>query len=834
MTNSSQPPQLTLTPSPNDTNSEVAVNDTVVITNPTQNTPAPTTQHPPQTVPITQRKTRSERVALHMAPQGYFAKILSNFRHEHYGLVLLMMILCSFVISAILNAWDPPFTYRLHDIVHRAIVCNTKFKIISASAKEYEMEKVRKNTIHIFVNDTDPLDQLRESLWSTISAFITAHRYDKLNDKEREIWNQFLIPRGQKNIPPDVNPQEAFDKFISHFNDEQMVDLLNDQLRKVFSSYGIHGLIMSLDFDSEEGDVEKILVYPKGKTPKDSVEFKLREVQISDGSSLREMLRKYLPKDMQNDTFVGQIFNWIYPRLRSTLTEDKNATALATKEKLNAVSDVYVDYAPGRILVDSGKILDIVALRLLRAEYEEAMKNRAKNNNVRRIVRFGSLVVTNTILFVVSWGFLRRRERRRPQTPQSFLFLMTMIVITVAASRLLHGGTLTNAEWELLPILIFVMTISIMYSWELAVVFSFVMVIVISFGGGGSIGTLIVLFSTAVATAIQLGRLRSRKKLLLVSFNAGLVAFVLTIAVGLFSGRELAVVLFFDALTNWGWSFIAGVLMTGLLPFIEGYFGILTDMSLLELGSVSHPLLQSLNRLAPATYGHSMQVGTIAETAADAIGARGLLTRVGAYFHDIGKIMKPEYYTENQGEKENIHDKLEPQVSTIVVIAHVKDGVDLARQHRLPKPLIDLIEQHHGTSVVSFFFGRAKNKDDQQTQQLDESTFRYPGPKPQTKEAAILMIADACESACRSMGTTATPGKVENKVHVIIKQKLDDGQFDDSGLTLRELKTVENSVIKSIIAANHGRIRYPGQVDEENHKIPTPPEIITHNMQRSM
>jgi putative nucleotidyltransferase with HDIG domain len=429
----------------------------------------------------------------------------------------------------------------------------------------------------------------------------------------------------------------------------------------------------------------------------------------------------------------------------------------------------------------------------------------------------------------VSWGFLRKRERRRPQTPQSFLLLMTLVILTVAASRLLHGGTLTNAEWDLLPVLVFVMTVSIMYSWELAVVFSFVVVLIVSFGGGGSIGTLIVLFSVTVATAIQLGRLRSRNKLLLVSFNAGLVAFVLTIAVGLFSGRELAVVLFFDASTNWVWSFLAGLLMTGLLPFIEGYFGILTDMSLLDLGSVSHPLLQSLNRLAPATYGHSMQVGTIAETAADAIGARGLLTRVGAYFHDIGKIIKPEYYTENQGEKENIHDKLEPQVSTIVVVAHVKDGVDLARQHRLPKPLVDLIEQHHGTSLVSFFFGRAKSKDEQPTQQVDESTFRYPGPKPQTKEAAILMIADACESACRSMGTTVTPGKVENKVHVIIKQKLDDGQFDDSGLTLKELKTIENSVIKSIIAANHGRIRYPGQVDEEPHKTNITSEIILHN-----
>ncbi|MDR1053042.1 MAG: HDIG domain-containing protein [Planctomycetaceae bacterium] len=783
------------------------------------------------TVTVSQRKTRSERVALHMAPQGYFAQAIASMRQEHYGVILLIMFATSIVISAIIGAWNPPFTYRLHDIIPRAIVCNTQFEVKSPSAKEYEIERVRKNAVHIYRNDTEPLDNLRENTWSTISTFVNAHSYDRLSDKERETWNLFLIPRGQQQVPKDINPQEAFEKFVNRFKDQKMIDQLNDRLRIVFSNYGIHGLITSLDFNSNEGNVEKILVYPKDKSAEDAVEFKLREVQISDGSSLRVLLQKYLPYEMRDETFVDHIFNWIYPQLKSTLVEDKNATAVATKEKVKAVEDVLVEYAPGRILVESRSTLDLDALMLLRAEYDATMQLRAQSGWVRQVVRFNSLVVTNMILFVVSWGFLRKRERRRPQTPQSFLLLMSMIILTVAISRLLHGGTLTNAEWELLPILIFVMTVSVMYSWELAVVFSFVMVLIISLGGGGSIGTLIVLFSVAVATAIQLGRLRSRSKLLLVSFNAGLVAFVLTIAVGLFSGHELAGALFFDALTNWVWSFLAGVLMTGLLPFIEGYFGILTDMSLLELGSVSHPLLQSLNRLAPATYGHSMQVGTIAETAADAIGARGLLTRVGAYFHDIGKIMKPEYYTENQGEKENIHDKLEPQVSTIVVVAHVKDGVDLARQHRLPKPLIDLIEQHHGTSLVSFFFGRAKNKDDQPTQQVDESTFRYPGPKPQTKEAAILMIADACESACRSMGATATPGKVENKVHLIIKQKLDDGQFDDSGLTLRELKTIENSVIKSIIAANHGRIRYPGQIDEEPQKSSVLSEITSHNNQ---
>ncbi|MDR0391481.1 MAG: hypothetical protein LBH59_06220, partial [Planctomycetaceae bacterium] len=528
MTNTSQQtsngnPNANNTTNPNNQNgnntqttqaqSNTTITSTTAIT--ASNTSIPTT-----TSTVSQRKTRRERVTLHMAPQGQFAKMITNMRQEHYVMILLIMFLTSLAISAILGAWDPPFTYRLHNIVHRAIVCNTHFKVNSPSAKEYEIERVRKNAVHIFENDVESLNNLRESLWSVISTFVNARNYDRLTQKEREIWNLFLTPRDQQQIPPNIEPQEEFTTFISHFNDQKMINQLNDQLRIVFSNYGIHGLITSLDFTANEGNVEKILVYPKGKSPEQAVEFKLREVQISDGSSLRELLKKYLPKEMQNDTFVNQIFNWIYPQLNSTLTENKNATALTIKAQVDAVTDIYIDYAPGRILVDSNSTLDLASLMLLRAEYDAAMENRAENNQLRRIVRYGSLVITNMILFIVSWGFLQKRERRRPQTPKSFLFLMTLIILTVAASRLLHGGTLTNAEWELLPVLVFVMTVSIMYSWELAVVLSFVMVLMISLGGGGSIGTLIVLFSVTIATAIQLGRLRSRNKLLLVSFNA--------------------------------------------------------------------------------------------------------------------------------------------------------------------------------------------------------------------------------------------------------------------------------------------------------------------------
>ena len=224
------------------------------------------------------------------------------------------------------------------------------------------------------------------------------------------------------------------------------------------------------------------------------------------------------------------------------------------------------------------------------------------------------------------------------------------------------------------------------------------------------------MFGATAAAALSLWRVRSRSKLVYVGLFAGGVAALLDLAMKLIDNQPLRLIdnqsvnwsLFRDAGHQFLWALAAGFIMTGLLPFVEKLFGVLTDLSLLELGDITHPVLQELVRLAPSTYNHSITVGSIAEAAADAIGARGLICRVGAYFHDIGKMLKPGYFVENQGQEGNRHDSLVPAMSTLVIIAHIKDGADLARQHHLPQPIIDMIEQHHGTMLMEYFYDRAK------------------------------------------------------------------------------------------------------------------------------
>jgi putative nucleotidyltransferase with HDIG domain len=236
-------------------------------------------------------------------------------------------------------------------------------------------------------------------------------------------------------------------------------------------------------------------------------------------------------------------------------------------------------------------------------------------------------------------------------------------------------------------------------------------------------------------------------------------------------------------------------------------------LSLLELGNQSHPLLQELVRRAPGTYNHSINVASIAEAAAEAIGANGLLVRVGAYFHDIGKMLKPAYFVENQNAMGgNRHESLVPAMSTLVIIAHVKDGAEMARQHHLPQRIIDFIEQHHGTTLVEYFYRQASRQSELNPDagEVDESNFRYPGPKPQTKEAAVMMMADAVESASRTL-SDPTPSRIESLVEEIAMKRLTDGQFDECGLTLQELRTIQNSLIKTLTAVYHGRVKYPDQ-----------------------
>lgn len=260
---------------------------------------------------------------------------------------------------------------------------------------------------------------------------------------------------------------------------------------------------------------------------------------------------------------------------------------------------------------------------------------------------------------------------------------------------------------------------------------------------------------------------------------------------------------------------LVAMLSLGLLPLFEYLFEVATDFRLLELCNVNHPLLKEMILKAPGTYHHSVMVGTLAEAAAETIGANAMLCRVGAYYHDIGKITKPSYFVENQSSARNQLEKLDPNLSSLVVVSHVKAGIELGRTYGLPSAVLEMIPQHHGTRLTLFFYHKAKDTEDSDQGEVHEEKFRYPGPKPQTKEAAILMLADAVEAASRTIADP-TPGRFQALVAKIVNAIVVDGQLRECELTFSELRLIEESFVRILCAIYHRRVEYPGFAFEES------------------
>ncbi len=252
---------------------------------------------------------------------------------------------------------------------------------------------------------------------------------------------------------------------------------------------------------------------------------------------------------------------------------------------------------------------------------------------------------------------------------------------------------------------------------------------------------------------------------------------------------------------------LSGVVTLGILPFFEYLLQTVTNISLLELADFNHPILQRMVLEAPGTYHHSLIVGNLSDTACSAVGANGLLARIGAYYHDIGKLQKPEYFIENQDIKKNVHDELTPTMSKLIIMNHVKEGLELAKKYSLTPVLWDFIRQHHGNSLVYYFYRRAlEGKEENQV--VAEEGFRYPGPKPNTKETAIVLLADSVEAATRSL-KDPTPDKIEETVRKVINNKFIDGQLDECELTLKDIEKISSIFYKILSGIYHSRVNYP-------------------------
>lgn len=315
----------------------------------------------------------------------------------------------------------------------------------------------------------------------------------------------------------------------------------------------------------------------------------------------------------------------------------------------------------------------------------------------------------------------------------------------------------------------------------------------------------------------SVNRIRRRSDILKAGCWAGIAGAVGVLIVSLISGLQFKV-----SVNESGWGmmngFLSAIFIMGTLPAFETLFKVTTNISLLELSDLNHPILRQLFIQAPGTYHHSLVVGNLAESACEAIGANALLARVGAYYHDIGKMEKAEYFTENQmdASSKQRHEKLSPHMSSLIIVNHIKNGIELAQQYKLPKRIIDFIPEHQGTSLIYFFYQKALQQA-KDGEGVKEEDFRYPGAKPQSKETAVVLLADSVEAASRSLEDPA-PARIRGLVRKMINNKFIDGQLDECDLTLRDLNAIAESFVRVLTGTFHTRVPYPEPHQERDRR----------------
>ena len=421
---------------------------------------------------------------------------------------------------------------------------------------------------------------------------------------------------------------------------------------------------------------------------------------------------------------------------------------------------------------------------------------------------FSRLIFVMLLLFLLA-VFLKLEQPHVFKNTKDVL-LISIIVLFISLTAFVVYRL--NAPEYLVPVTIGSMLMATVFDSKIGYAGAAVLSIMVGALWGNSYGLMLVSFFCGVVAVVIISRVRKRSQLISFIFYLMISYIGMITIMGVIQSLP-----FREILSQWRWGVINGIFSPiitygFLIPFIETVFDKTTDFTLLELSNLNHPLLKRLSVQAPGTYHHSILVGNLAEAAAQALNANSLLARVGSYYHDVGKIEKAEYFVENQIGNQNAHAKLTPRMSALILGNHVKKGLDFADQYKVPLAVKDIVVQHQGTQVMSFFYEKAKAKDG--SEEVNENDYRYPGPKPQSKEAAIVMLADAVEAASRAM-KEPNHSRLKGLIEELVDERFQAGELDESPLTLRDLERIKASFLTILAGTFHARVEYPEKEDQK-------------------
>ena len=494
--------------------------------------------------------------------------------------------------------------------------------------------------------------------------------------------------------------------------------------------------------------------------------------------------------------------------LLPSLFLNEEDTEKRRQEAISSVTDIVKTIQKGQIIIRKGEVVtseDITILNVL------GLKNPKINfSNIIGIIMITALCLS-VFFFYLNYFY--------PDIYNNInkLILLSIISIFIVLLAKIAG----QVSGYLIPMASASMLIAISFNPNIAILLTVLLSLLIGFIPGGALNYILVSVISGIIAIYSIQKAIQRSSLTRAGLLIAGVNIIAISVLGLINNEDYYLILQSNL---WGVlnGFLAVILTIGILPFLESYFDITTSFKLMELSNPNQPLLKKMIVEAPGTYHHSIVVGNLSETAAEEIGGNALLARVGAIYHDIGKIKRPYFFTENQEAYRNIHDDMEPSLSALVIASHVKEGIELAKKNKLPKDIIDIITQHHGTGLITYFFNRAVKENDSAVDAVAEENYRYSGPKPQTKEAGIILLADSLEAATRTL-TNPTATRIKTLVKEIIQKNLESGQLEECDLTLKDLDKIGDSFARILTGMFHTRVEYPDddlikKAKEENKK----------------
>ena len=709
------------------------------------------------------------------------------------GIGLLLWIIT--IIIFIGDKFAPSIDLAENQKAPKTIISSVSFDCINLKITEAEKNNAAEKIPYVFSKETKISDISNQKINSLISRLDQYYKSTNLN-------NQTEVLRSINDIIIGSN-LDAND--ITAAFSQNKIKLLKQNLTKELYHFNEKGIISNEDYKTffEDRSNELIDIHDNQKNT-NYIENIKNIYNIEKASS--QLASNFNNSDQKNVIEKLSLII-ISPNLKydDLLSESKKNNAR------NKIASTFEKYPKEFVIVKESELVTKQTIELLKAHNNQLLLEIDPAET--RLKFFGKSILLLAAL-IASIVMLKLLNKDILQKSENIILLSSLALITVASSRIL---SYLSIQLDLLPSVVLIYLVP----HSLAVLLS-----VILFGGGaalsigfwGSFATAIYFdqsFSvfvlgilTTVTATTAAKNVHRRSNIYRAGLFIALINFLFTFIIYIFEQPELPV-LGIQLLSALFSSIFSASLTLVLLPLFEKIFGITTDITLLELSDMSHPLLQKMAIQAPGTYHHSLMVATLSQNAAEAINANSLLVRVCAYYHDIGKLAKPEFFAENIQNNENPHDNLSPHMSALVIIAHVKEGLALAKKYKLPSPILDAIEQHHGNGLIHYFYEKAKKNiaETNSDEVLNEADFRYGGKPAECSEMVILSLADACEAASRTIDKP-TPQKITNLINEIFEQKLNDGQLDYAKLNMSEINQVKSSIIFSLTNMLHGRVSY--------------------------